>query len=112
MIANPQLIKSYDFDLIKQIQWESKSMNLAFNNGCLLFWLANNNENVINHAKTTRFEIAEFLMKYKFNNGNIVIGIDKEFVGREYIEYKIKSETDLKIANNFKELIDLLVEKI
>lgn len=112
IIANPQmLVDEKDFDLNAQIEWEQETMVDALEHGVLVFWLAKQEEETKGaFARTSRFEIGEFLERYKNNDqiGNLVIGIDPDFDGRDYIINRIETETSLEVFDNFESLVEAI----
>ena len=77
VIANPR--REYindEFDYNKQVEWETKYLNKASENGVIMFWLAKESIHFCNrsYAQTTRFELAEWKTKYQYDKKiNIVI---------------------------------------
>jgi hypothetical protein len=74
-----------------------------------LFWLAREekHECKVVFARTTRFELGEWMQKHILQGAKIVVGIEKGFSGGEYIEYRLRKdcpkvpiERDLKGACN------------
>lgn len=102
-IANPRLNNNL-LDRTEQVNWESRFLNYAGNNGIILFWLANE----ITHdchrsfARTTRFELGEWLAK---SMDNVMIGIDSHFDGKEYIQLRLKQMNyKYNVHDNLKDL--------
>lgn len=99
-VASPRYIGKYQ-DIIgdyypqekpySQIDWETYHLNKAGKNGVVLFWLANESEHFCNRAfaQTSRFELGEWATKHLTQNAKLVVGIDKTFSGRGYIEYRL-----------------------
>ena len=116
-IAVPKTInkpKEWTYD--KQVEWESKYLNKASQNGIILFWLPIEFNKFDNrsYAQTTRFELAEWVTKQKFNNSiNIVIGIEPGFHGEKYMRKRISEEnTNIVIYNNLIDLCGHIINQI
>jgi len=89
-----------NFNYNRQVDWESFYLNQASKKGVILFWLpkAAEQNQERSYAQTTRFELAEWVTKYKYNKKiSIVVGIEEEFHGEKYIIKRIKEETNIPI---------------
>lgn len=114
-IASPK--KKYEkgtFDLEKQIDWESFHLKQASTNGLIIFWLDNEVEHNPEraYAQTSRFELAEWLNKNLIDdNVKVLVGIDTEFSGADYIIDRI--ESDYKCIDNiYDNLEDMLTDAL
>jgi len=91
-IANPRLETNL-FDQLNQVNWESRFLKYAGNNGMILFWLSKRDDTPPSnrsYARTSRFELAEWIVKSSFNDfKNIAIGMDERFDGMEYIKIRL-----------------------
>jgi hypothetical protein len=78
IIASPQ--HSYpEYTQDVQIAWEQETMNAAFKNGVLVFYLAAKEyepEYGRSYARTTRFELGEYYGRLKHEKGNVLIYAD------------------------------------
>jgi len=88
MIANPR--RDYlddEFVYNEQVDWETKHLRRAGENGAIIFWLAKESEH--NHerayAQTTRFELAEWKVRHERDGAKLVIGVEEGFTGAKYI---------------------------
>jgi len=85
-----------------QYEWETKYLNEAARTGVIMFWLAtekpDEHECGRSHARTTRYELAEWKERYIRGEANIVIGAEPGFEGLKYIERRLAAEApDLTI---------------
>ena len=101
-----------DFDYNEQVDWESKYLNLALNQGVVVFWLANEHEQVKGRsfAQTTRFELGEYFNKCQnVDNAKIIVGAESKFEGTRYIEKKFTDSFEnfklIQITSDMKEEI-------
>ena len=91
-IASPK--KKYlgdSFQYNEQVDWESHFLQRAASNGCVLFFLANEAEQIAGraYAQTTRFELGEWAAKQAQNNCNMVVGIEAGFSNAKYIKRRL-----------------------
>jgi len=72
-----------DFNHAEQVQWETDALRMA---NIVLFWIPKEKEVVSarSYAQTTRFELGENMARGK----RIILGVNDEFPGRQYFEYK------------------------
>ena len=104
----------------KQAQWETDHLNYAFTHGFIVFYLSDQTkyDSKRGYARTTRFELGEWLAKYeqlptwiRFNSP--VIGIESNFEGIEYIKYRIETDYDVEeIHNNLEDLATEIINKL
>lgn len=117
-IASPRKeYKPKDFQYDKQVEWETSYLNKASENGIIIFWLAKEHEHdpKRSYAQTSRFELAEWLVKQSFDkNIQILIGIEEGFSGEKYIIKKVKDEYETagKIYSKLEDLLKVALEKI
>jgi len=83
-------------ELEKQTDWELKAMQLAINNGKVVFWIPRTKEDP---AFTTNIELGGFLNKDNINQ--IMIGMPDYGIKNDYIKIRLKMldtyyDTDLK----------------
>lgn len=83
------------FDYNKQVDWETYHLNLAAKSGAILFWLAREKEHMCDraYAQTTRFELAEWVIKHIFNKKiKLFIGIEVGFTGVRYLRRRMEQD--------------------
>ena len=110
--------ENFDYDV--QVNWEDKHLDLALNQGVVVFWLANEYEKLKGRsfAQTTRFELGEYFAKCQnVDNAKIIIGAESKFDGTRYIEKKFSDSFDdfklIKITSDMKnEIIKQIKLKI
>lgn len=93
----------YDnFQYEQQVKWETDLLRLS---DLILFWIPEPIKKIEgrDYAQTTRTEFGEYIARGK----KIVIGVNKKFSGRQYIESKCKQYGIKKLHNNLK---DCLIE--
>lgn len=109
-IASPRRYDvSHDFIYKEQVNWETTYLNMAANYGSIIFWLAEQNEHVPGraYAQTTRYELAEWITKYKYENVKLIIGIEDGFSGEKYIRCRLEKENpEIKIYNSLNQIIE------
>lgn len=103
-IANPRrrMWPDPEYDFKKQTDWETKYLQQAACEGCILFWLAKQIE-ISPHdpstgfpriySQTTRFELAEWKV-HSENDPSIqmVIGIEEGFADADYIKRRFSQD--------------------
>ena len=106
-IANPR--REYlnnEFVYEAQVDWETKFLNKAGENGVILFWLAKEEKHYCErpHAQTTRFELAEWKVKHQLLGRNIVLGIEEGFTNKRYITRRFTQDCpSVKICSTLEE---------
>lgn len=90
-IANPR--REYlpgEFAYSAQVDWESRYLRRAAENGVILFWLAREIEHRCDrsYAQTTRFELAEWKVRHERDSVQLVVGIEQGFTGERYIRHR------------------------
>ena len=93
----------------EQVDWETYHLRHAGKFGVILFWLAK--ESVHDpkraYAQTTRFELAEWKMRYEHDNIKLVIGIEEGFTGAKYIRRRLSQDCpNIKICSTLEETCD------
>lgn len=124
-IANPRREKMDELsrdEWVVQVEWETTHLRMASAKGGIMFWLAAETEHNCNNpfAKTTRFEFAEWFTHYKYrkihqpeNKLKIILGIDDNFHGRDYIIYRVFSDCpEFVVATTLEETCKLAVEAL
>lgn len=83
-----------EFVYEKQVDWETHYLREAGKNGVILFWLAkehaHNPERA--YAQTSRFELAEWKMRYERDGAKLVVGIEEGFSGARYIKRRLSQD--------------------
>ena len=82
------------FDYNAQVDWETHYLRRAAQDGCILFWLANETTHSCEraYAQTTRFELAEWKVRHERDGVNLVVGIDSKFSGARYIRRRLSQD--------------------
>ena len=92
-VANPRRDNVINFNLDLQVGWESKFLALA---DVIMFWIPPKDTDIAgrDYAQTSRFELAEWLVKTHYNKTQkkVVIGIDDAFFGKSYIVKRLAVE--------------------
>jgi hypothetical protein len=101
-IANPRKeYKPGEFVYERQVDWETYFLRHA---DTILFWLAKEEQHDPNraYAQTSRFELAEWLVKAKLDKSDkkIIVGIEDGFSGKRYISRRIQQEFQVPIYND------------
>ena len=115
-IANPR--REYlndEFVYEAQVDWETKFLNKAGENGVILFWLAKEEKHYCErpHAQTTRFELAEWKVKHQLLGRNIVLGIEEGFTNKRYITRRFTQDCpSIKICNTLEETCEEAISLI
>ena len=108
-------------DLEIQADWETKYLNYAYKNGLIAFYCSNQTkyDSKRGYARTTRFELGEWIVKYTFGNKDkknlITIGIESEFEGKEYIIHRLINNyniADDTILDNIEDFCEIIYEKL
>ena len=94
-IASPR--KEYlegTFVYAEQVDWETHHLNLAAQNGVVLFWLAQEMMHFPEraYAQTSRFELGEWKVKHERDGINLVVGIEEGFSNERYIRRRLTQD--------------------
>lgn len=121
-IANPRREELKELtrdDWVVQVEWETSHLRLASAKGAIMFWLSAEDEHKCDNpfAKTTRFELAEWLTHYKYrkihkpeNKIKLILGVDDKFSGRDYIIYRVFDDCpEFVVATTLEETCQLAV---
>ncbi len=104
-LANPRRKNSANFDFDTQINWES---NFLAASDIIMFWIPKKTTEIEgrDYAQTTRFELAEWAAKTRFNSTHkkIVVGIDNAFFGKSYIVKRL-AEQNIPVFNTYEETL-------
>jgi hypothetical protein len=78
----------------EQVDWETKYLNRAAQDGVILFWLAKESVHLCEraYAQTTRFELSEWKEKYLWRGAKIAVGIEEGFSGEHYIRHRMMQD--------------------
>jgi len=107
IIANPRC-PTWHHHFSEQVDWESHYLNLAAQQGVIIFWLAKETTHMCEraYAQTTRFELAEWVTK---NPSAVVLGIEDGFPGAKYIRHRLNT---LNIYANLTEVCDAAIKQL
>lgn len=117
IICSPRrLEKPKNFVYEEQVNWESKYLELAGNQGIIVFWFAKETEKIQGRsfARTSRVEYGEWIGKSQLiKKINMIVGYENGFDGFEYIEKKFTNTyPGNQIKTSKKDMIDEIIEKI
>jgi hypothetical protein len=104
VVASPR--KDYEpgtFEYERQVDWETAFLRKAGMKGVVLFWLAKQTIPTPgrDYAQTSRFELAEWMMRHVYEGSKLTIGIEEGFGNERYIRRRFGQEVpDVKIANS------------
>ncbi len=115
IIANPRwnaskYISSLAIDgrtdfFTRQRAWEKHYLNIAFQNGCVLFWLENA------PGLMTRVELGQSMAHYQHDkNTKFCVGGDKKFLDIETIRYDLLTDTGKNIFSTLEETCNNALE--
>lgn len=126
-IACPRSPGPWHGDYEAQVKWETFHLQLAASSGLILFWvpLAEEEHPDRCYGQTTRFELAEWITKYKsavdnniskIDSPKLIIGIDPLFSGRRYIVERTKGYLNINFSQQetvqkASELISALISR-
>lgn len=93
--------KLKDEDHTAQADWESHYLELAGQEGVILFWLPRQHEERKRglYAQTTRVELGLWLAGVKYFGAKVVIGGEEEFSGLRYIRYQAQ-KVDIRVCDS------------
>jgi hypothetical protein len=109
LIASPRRL---DFDgklsaaeYAEQVEWESRYLRQAAVTGCVLFWLAAEAEHDCEraYAQTTRFELAEWVVRHEHEAARVAVGVEEGFPGARYIRYRLESIPGITVRDSLPE---------
>ena len=92
-----------------EVDWQMHYLEEAFTKGCLLFWLADEEEHHCSYpyAQGSRAELFGKLTR----KGNLVLGIERGFSGDEYTEYYFrKNRPETPIFSSLENTCEAAVE--
>jgi hypothetical protein len=113
-VASPRRKVNFEKDFSaemysEQVDWESHHLKHAGKYGVILFWLAKESEHNPQraYAQTTRFELAEWKTRSKYDKVKIALGIEKGFSGAKYIIRRFNQDCpEIKIHETLKDTCD------
>jgi hypothetical protein len=87
-------------EFYKQVDWETRHLELAAADGVILFWLQKEDEHICERAfaQTTRFELGEYCARARLAATRVVVGIDSGFTNARYIRYRLQKESRIPIC--------------
>jgi hypothetical protein len=100
-VASPR--KEYEpgtFEYERQVDWETAFLRKAGAKGVVSFWLAKQTIPTPGraYAQTSRFELAEWMMRHVHEGARLTIGIEEGFGNERYIRRRFGQEApDVKI---------------
>jgi len=104
------------FDYNTQVDWETHYLNQAAKSGAILFWLAKEKEHMCKraYAQTTRFELGEWLTKYRFDkNLKLSLGIEPGFSGEKYLRRRIGQDNpEIMICSTLEDVCEDVIRKL
>jgi hypothetical protein len=94
-VANPR--RDYlagEFAYEQQVDWETHHLRRAVANGVILFWLAKEAKHDCGraYAQTTRFELAEWMVRHQRDGARLVVGIEDGFTGAKYVRRRFAQD--------------------
>jgi hypothetical protein len=78
----------------KQVDWETRYLNRAAENGVIIFWLAKEHRHIRTraYAQTSRFELGEWKERSRWTKAKLVVGIQEGFTNARYIRRRLAQE--------------------
>ena len=98
-----------------QVAWESHYLNEAGKKGVIMFWLAEEEKHscYYQHARTSRFELGEWMAKHQSENANLVVGIASDFPGRQYIKLRLTNDCPkIPLVNSLYDACESVTNKL
>jgi hypothetical protein len=109
-IASPRIIRSQDdwcpgITAEEQIRWERTHLEISGNRGTILVYIpVQVNFNITSYSKTTRQELGEQLVRHKYESTRIVIGVEDNAPGRDYIKICLEMDyPDIRMYRSLEE---------
>lgn len=96
----------------KQVDWEHFYLQLAIENGVIMFWLAKEIKHRCDrsYAQTTRIELGEGAVLSRLTGAKVVVGIEDGFTGAKYIRKTLRRKYPyIPICDNLPQTCDLAV---
>ncbi len=104
-----------EFIYEKQVDWETHHLRYAAQNGAIMFWLAKELVHTCDRAygQTSRFELAEWKVRYERDNIKLVLGIEEGFSGSRYIRRRFAQDSpNITICNTLEETCKQAIKEI
>jgi len=105
-------IEKSDFEYKDQVLWETHHLRLAGKQGVVLFWFANEKEQIIEngklrpYAKTSRFEFGEWKTRHDIDGSNVILGLDTDWINEKYFLTRIEQDgSEIPICYSLEELV-------
>lgn len=120
-IYSPQYKNKTDKFIGKSLQatWETKALNYCYKHGFIVFFLANQIDDTFGrgYARTTRFELGEWVTKYRFGNDKkthlLIVGIESDFEGKDYLIHRLTKNYNItSFPSNIRELSTQIIKNI
>jgi hypothetical protein len=94
-ITNPR--REYldgEFNYEAQVDWETHYLNRAGQDGVVLFWLAKEQTHNCEraYAQTSRFELAEWKLRFEYEDIKLAVGIERGFSNERYIRRRFSQD--------------------
>lgn len=100
------------FDYKEQVLWETHHLRLAGKQGVILFWFANEKEQIIENGKinsfgkTSRFEFGEWKTRHDTSSIKVVLGLDTDWKDEKYFKVRIEQDgSDIPICYNLENTV-------
>lgn len=104
-----------EFVYEKQVDWETKYLRKAAEDGVILFWLSKEfvHDQTRAYAQTSRFELAEWKVRHERDGAKLVVGIEDGFTGGRYIKRRFSQDCpDVSILNSLENTCRKAVELV
>lgn len=121
-ICNPRTTGTWHGDYEGQVDWETKHLQRAYNNGIIVFWLAKQETHYCErpHGQTSRFEIGEWFGKASlypheadYKQYRFAVGIEPGFTNERYITRRFKQIwPDFQIPNTLEDTVKLAMTNL
>jgi hypothetical protein len=94
-IASPRR-ETFDESFVyeDQIDWETRHLRRAGENGVVMFWLSEESDHLYGKAfaQTTRFELAEWKLRHERDGIKLAIGMEEGFTGERYFRWRFSHD--------------------
>lgn len=111
-----------------QVQWETDHLNLAAQQGVIIFWWANQAYKVYentfwqwcpglrterHYAKTTRIEWGEWKAKHDLVGCKVILGLDTKWVDERYLTTRLQQDgSQIPIVYSLEDMAKKIVEML
>jgi hypothetical protein len=104
----------------EQVRWETKHLHRASKNGVILFWFANEKEQIIDndgkirsYGKTSRTEYGVWKTMHDIYGCNVVLGLDTNWISEKYFRTCIEQDgSNIPICYTLSETIEKTINLI